>query len=242
MYQCKFACKKMSGRRNRPSQSFLASLPEIVESILRRLPAKTLRITCCVNRMWFEISYRLLEQRSRGVVKYYEHSLITTDEIQELFSNLLVNPKVVILLSQRESWLLRRDPDAKRVEERHLARTLHVLNRFKPTNSLLLGCTTERVLIEEKDAPNDHYRLSHKRQGHGILFLPRVEGVDYHHVYVRQSKPSRGQTWAELFELDESTPVKLVLIMTLSHSRDYIPHIAAGRYYMIQSTLKRLSI
>jgi len=215
-------------RRKHGPQSFLASLPEIIEAILRRLPAKTLRMTCRVNRMWYQISYRLLEQRSHSVVKYYEHSLITTKEVEELFDELCINPKVVILFSQRESWLLRRDPDAKRIEERHLARTLHVLNKNKPANCLLLGCTTERVIVDVEEQDTNDHRLSHKRQGHGMLLLPRVEGVDYHHVYIRQSKPSRGQTWADFFDLDQSTPVKLVLIMTLTHSRDFIPHIAAG--------------
>lgn len=221
----------MSGRRKRRSESFFASLPELVDSILRRLPAKTLRVTCCVNRMWSEVSYQILQQRSKGVVRYYDQSLVIAEEVERLFNTLLVNPKVVILFSQRESWLLRRDPDAKRSEERQLARTLHVLDKFKPDDCLLLGCTTERVLIEEKDI-NDT-RLAHKRHGHGILVLPRLEGVDYHHVYVRQSKPSRGQTWPELFELHPSTPVKLVIITTLSHSRDYIPHIAAGRRHNV---------
>jgi len=217
----------MSGLRKRRSQSFLASLPEIVESILRRLPAKTLRITCCVNRMWFEISYRILRQRAKGIVKYYDSSLIDSEDIEELFENILISPQVVILFSQRESWLLRGNPDAKRVEERHLARTLHVLEKFKPDDCLLLGCTTERVIIEERNLNTTG--LSHKRHGHGMVVLPRVEGVGYHHVYIRQSKPSRGQTWPELFELDASTPVKLVIIITLAHSREYMPHIAAGQ-------------
>jgi hypothetical protein len=218
----------MITRRKRLPQSFLASLPEIVDAILRLLPAKTLRVTSCVNRMWLEISKRLLQERSRCVVNYYDKSFISTNEVDELLDNISVNPHVVILFSQRESWQLRRDRDARRVEERHLARTLNILKRRIPQNCILLGCTTERILIDQQVQSTGNRIILHKRQGNGLIVLPRVEGVDFHHVYLRQPKPSRGQSWAELFGLESSTPVKLVILTALSHSRDYLPHLAAG--------------
>ena len=218
----------MITRRKRLSESFLASLPEMVDAILRFLPAKTLRITSCVNRLWFDISKRLLNERSRCVIKYYDKSSISTNEVDELMDNTWVNPNVLILFNQRESWQLRRDRDVRRTEERHLARTLNILSRRIPKKCLLLGCTTERILLEQQLPTAGNRAILHKRQGNGLIILPEVEGVDYHQAYLRQAKPGRGQSWVEYFGLDASIPVKLVILTALSHSRDFIPHIAAG--------------
>lgn len=218
----------MITRRKKVPESFLGSLPEMVDAILHLLPAKTLRTTSCVNKMWFDISKRLLNERSRCVIKFYDKSFISTNEVEELMDNSWVNPSVVILFNQRESWQLRRDRDARRTEERHLARTLNILSRRIPKQCLLLGCTTERILLDQQLPIAGNRAIVHKRQGNGLIILPELDGVHYHNVYLRQPKPARGQSWAEYFGLDASTPVKLVIVTALSHSRDFIPHIAAG--------------
>ncbi|XP_001630194.3 uncharacterized protein LOC5509735 [Nematostella vectensis] len=105
---------------------------------------------------------------------------------------------------------------------------LRMFNSRLPPDCCLIGCTTERILSRENDESTGNPGLEHKRSGHSLVFLPYMEGVSYRHVYIRHTKLAHGQTWAELFGIEQGTPVKLALVTALAHSRDYIPHVAAA--------------
>ena len=70
--------------------------------------------------------------------------------------------------------------------------------------------------------------MHHLKTGHAFMCAPHMPGVDYHHVYLRTPRPPLESGWCDMFDLPADSPVKLVILIALSASRDFIPFIAAG--------------
>lgn len=218
---------KMSRTHDR-SQPFVPYVPEIVDMILQYLPARELRTTARVNTMWRTISLRILTSRTTWTVHYLADKLITGNEIDNVIENMHTEPRLVIQLSHREIWFTRREPRRRRTEERQLVRSVFNLFSKLPPGCATLGCTTERIVFQQ---PIDEFtpdQMLHLKSGHAFMCAPYMPGVEYHHVYLRTPRPPPASSWCEMFDLPASTPVKLVILIALSASRDFIPFIAAG--------------
>lgn len=210
------------------SQPFVPCVPEIVDMILRNLPAKELRTTARVNTMWRNISMRILHSRTNWTVHYLADKLITGNEIDTVIENMHTEPRLVIQLSHREIWFTRREPRRRRNEERQLVRSVFNLFSKLPPGCVTLGCTTERIVFQrpvDKFTPD---QILHLKSGHAFMCAPNMPGVEYHHVYLRTARPPPASGWCEMFDLPADKPVKLVILIALSASRDFIPFIAAG--------------
>ena len=197
--------------------------------ILQYLPARELRTTARVNTMWRTISLRILTSRTTWNVHYLADKLITRNEIDNVIENMHTEPRLVIQLSHREIWFTRREPRRRRNEERQLVRSVFNLFSKLPPGCATLGCTTERIVFQQ---PIDEFtpdQMLHLKSGHAFMCAPYMPGVEYHHVYLRTPRPPPASDWCEMFDLPASTPVKLVILIALSASRDFIPFIAAGK-------------
>ena len=209
-------------------ESVFSYLPEVVGMILRFLPARELRTTARVNRTWRDVSVRLLLSRMEWKAHYLEDKLITGNEIDDVIENIYSEPRMVIHLSHREIWFTRRDPRRRRNEERQLVRSVYNLFSKLPPGCVTLGCTTERILFQKPMDDLGPNHIHHLKAGHAFLCAPSMPGVKYHHVYLRTPRPPPGGDWPDMFELAADSPVKLVIMIALSASRDFIPFLAAG--------------
>lgn len=219
----------MSETSNR-AQSFLPYVPEMVDMILRYLPAKELRTTARVCRMWRNISTRILHSRTTWTVHHLADKLITGSEIDDVFENMFTEPRMVIQLSHREIWFTRREPRRRRNEERQLVRSVFNLFAKLPPGCVTIGCTTERIVFQQ---PTDEFTpnlIHHIKTGHAFICAPHMPGVCYHHVYLRTPRPPPASDWCDMFDLPAHTPVKLVVLIALSASRDFIPFLASGTW------------
>lgn len=225
----------MSKERDR-SYPFILCVPEILDMILQYLPARELRTTARVNILWRNISMRILHSRTSWSIYYLADKLITGNEIDTIIENMYTEPRLVIHLSHREIWFTRREPRRRRNEERQLVRSVFNLYSKLPPGCVTLGCTTERIVFQQ---PIDEFtpdRMLHLKAGHAFMCAPYMPGVKYHHVYLRTPKPPSASNWCAMFDLPADTPVKLVILIALSASRDFIPFIAAGNVRFILDT------
>lgn len=212
------------------SQSFFAHLPEIVQMILSHLPARDLRRTAVVNRMWRNISLHLLSSRSNWTLHYFEDKELDGEQVQDLLENMSAEPGAVILFSYKEIWLSQRDFQRRRLEERQLTRSVRTLHSRLPGNCVLVGCTTERIIVPLPTDPSPGQTLEHCQTGHAFVCLPHMSGVTFHQVFLSKCRPSSSIPWPEMFDLPQQTPVKLVILFALSASRNFLPNLAAGMW------------
>lgn len=217
------------------ARSFLPYVPEMVDMILRYLPAKELRTAARVSRLWRNISIRILHSRTTWTVHYLADKLITGNEIDNVIENMYTEPRMVIQLSHREIWFTRREPRRRRNEERQLVRSVFHLFSKLPPGCVTLGCTTERIVFQQPMDESTPNHIHHFKTGHAFLCAPHMPGVHYHHVYLRTPRPPPASDWCDMFDLPADTPVKLVVLIALSASRDFIPFIASGNMHFYRS-------
>ena len=199
--------------------------------ILRYLPARDLRTTARVNTVWRNVSLRILHSRTTWSINYLADKLITGNEMDSMIENMHTEPRLVMQLSHREIWFTRREPRRRRTEERQLVRSVYNLFSKLPPGCVTLGCTTERIVFQQRVDEFTPDQILHLKSGHAFLCAPYMPGVEYHHVYIRTPRPPASSSWSEMFDVSATTPVKLVILIALSASRDFIPFIAAGKPY-----------
>ena len=219
---------KMS-KNNSSSKASLPLVPEILDMILRHLPARELRSTARVNSLWRNISLRILHSRTNWNITYLADKLITGNEIDDMVESMHTEPQLVIQLSHREIWFTRREPRRRRTEERQLVRSVFNLFSKLPPGCVTLGCTTERIVFQQQIDDFTSDQILHLKSGHAFMCAPRMPGVEYHHVYLRTPRPPPSSNWSQMFDIPANSPVKLVILIALSASRDFIPFIAAGK-------------
>lgn len=129
-------------------ENFIAFLPEIIESVLRNLPAKTLHITARVNRAWHLVSRRLLSMRSKCTISRFEHHTIYGEELEQVFGEMFSPPRVTVLFSHREVWNARRNNQIRSAEDRRVEISVNNAFQMSPTKCKMVGCSTERIIIQ----------------------------------------------------------------------------------------------
>ena len=211
--------------------SYLSHLAEIVEMILRNLSAKNLRRVAGVNQMWRAISSRLLAGRTGWTVHYTEERHLSKEQMINSAETLFAEPQVVILFSHKETWrsgFRSVTPRPAELNERRLARSVRTLHSCLPRNCILVGCSTERIIVPHPLGSEPAVKLNHREAGHAFACIPRMAGVSFHAASVLTARPPASASWPELFGVAPHTPVRLVILFALSVSRDFFPSLAAG--------------